>query len=86
MKNIRRETQGKAKRLGHLVGIRAKTEAALHAIGFGIPHAEHDTPEAHRPVHGFKNDAQDIVELETIDQRVADVLNTGRQHSLRIRC
>jgi hypothetical protein len=35
-------------------------------------------------IHRFENDAQDVIELETIHQRIADVLNTGGQDRLGV--
>ena len=84
MEDVRREAERKTESLGDLVGLRAETETPLHAAGFGIADAQHDPLEAHRPVHGFENDAQDVVEFETIDQGIADVLDTGSQDILCI--
>lgn len=84
MKNIRRKAQRKPENLGHFVGLRPEAEAPLHGAGLGVTDAQHDAPKTHRPIHGFQNDAQNVIELETVDQRIADVLNAGRQYRLGI--
>ena len=84
MEDVGRETERKAEGLGDFVGLRPETETPLHAAGLGIADAQHDALEAHRPIHGFENDAQDVVELEAIDQGIADVLDAGSQDVLRV--
>ena len=86
MEDVRREGQRKAELLRHLVGIRPEAETSLHHAGLGIADTQHDAAEAHGPVHRLEDDAQDVIELVTVDQGVADVLNAGGQHGLGIGC
>ncbi|EKE17567.1 MAG: hypothetical protein ACD_10C00395G0004 [uncultured bacterium] len=84
VENIRCKTQRKTKCPGHLIGIGPKAKTALHAARLGIANTQDDTLEAHGAIHRFKNNAQNVIQFKTINQRIADVLNASGENTLGI--